>query len=178
MVPDVVFINGSFGVGKTTVAMLLQAQLPGSRIYDPEWTGPWLRAVSRFVPLKGTGTDDFQDFPLWRVSVVAGVRASRVLARGPVLVPMTFYRLAYREQVAKGLQRAGLSMRSICLVASRASIRARLRKRGDDPDGKWLSRKIERCLAAHGDPRFGEPVDTERRTSEEVVEEIRRLLEL
>jgi broad-specificity NMP kinase len=39
----IVVINGSFGVGKTTVAKLIRRSLPGSAIYDPEWVGFVLR---------------------------------------------------------------------------------------------------------------------------------------
>jgi deoxyadenosine/deoxycytidine kinase len=35
----IVVINGSFGVGKTTVAKLLRKAFPGSVVYDPERTG-------------------------------------------------------------------------------------------------------------------------------------------
>jgi len=32
----IIFINGSFGVGKTTVAEKLVSRLPDSLLYDPE----------------------------------------------------------------------------------------------------------------------------------------------
>ncbi len=173
---DVVLINGSFGVGKTSVARRLRARLPGSRLYDPEWMGRPIRALARMVPLQGAGTDDFQDFALWRRSAIAGIRLFRALGRGPVLVPMAFYRLEYLTEITDGLAKHGLSARRFCLRASRAAIQARLRRRGDDPDGGWLASKVERCLSAHLDPRMGEAVDTEGLEVEAVAAEILRRL--
>lgn len=39
---SVILINGSFGVGKTSVARALRARLAHSAIYDPEVVG-WVR---------------------------------------------------------------------------------------------------------------------------------------
>ncbi|MEY4582409.1 MAG: hypothetical protein RL701_7112, partial [Pseudomonadota bacterium] len=70
---QVILINGSFGVGKTTVARVLRRLLPGSRIYDPEQLGFVLQRLARWLPLRGRGTDDFQDLVLWRRSVAFGI---------------------------------------------------------------------------------------------------------
>jgi hypothetical protein len=39
-----VFINGPFGVGKTSVANVLVERIPGAMIYDPEKVGSFLRS--------------------------------------------------------------------------------------------------------------------------------------
>jgi predicted kinase len=54
----VILINGSFGVGKTTVARLLRDALPGSVIYDPEWAGFVLRRRPR-RGRRSRASDDF-----------------------------------------------------------------------------------------------------------------------
>src|SRR5262245_33948031 len=51
----ILMINGSFGVGKTTIAKLLRASLPGSAIYDPEWAGFIFRRLPKWIKLKGSG---------------------------------------------------------------------------------------------------------------------------
>src|SRR5437763_7193801 len=99
----VVIINGSFGVGKTTVARLLRGVLHGSVIYDPEWVGMALMRLPKRFGLKGR--DDFQDVALWRSSVAAGVRLFRSFARGPVIIPMTFSRRDYLDEVVAGIGR-------------------------------------------------------------------------
>ncbi|MCY1691743.1 hypothetical protein OVA29_14550 [Exiguobacterium sp. SL14] len=40
----IIWINGTFGVGKTTAATGLQQRWSGSHIFDPEETGYFLRA--------------------------------------------------------------------------------------------------------------------------------------
>src|SRR5947199_6633658 len=101
----VVMLNGSFGVGKSTVARLLRSSLPGSLIFDPEWAGLVLMRLPGWIRLKGSGSDDFQNVEMWRRSAVAGARLFRSIARGPVIVPMTFSRRAYFDEITSGIRR-------------------------------------------------------------------------
>jgi hypothetical protein len=176
----IVMINGSFGVGKSTVAKLLRGALPGSAVYDPEWVGSVLMRLPGWIKLRGAGTDDFQDIALWRKSAVAGTRLFRLFARGPLIVPMTFSRRAYFDEVVAGVRRLSPELRVFCLRASLPTIKDRLARRGaptEGPGAEWLARRIEECADAHGDPHFGEPVDTEGRSAREVAEEIVRRLQ-
>jgi predicted kinase len=59
-----VWINGPFGVGKTTAAQRVHERDSRWRIFDPEWVGYMLRAH-----LAGVSFDDFQDLPAWRTLV-------------------------------------------------------------------------------------------------------------
>ncbi len=113
----IVMINGSFGVGKTTVAKLLSDALPWSAVYDPEIVGSVLMRLPNWIKLKGSGTDDFQDIDLWRNSVVAGAWLSRFLVPGPVIVPMTFSRRDYFDEVVTGIKRFEPDLRVFCLMA-------------------------------------------------------------
>src|ERR1044071_5586680 len=110
----VLMLNGSFGVGKSTVARLLRGALKGSLIYDPEWAGSVLMRLPAWVGLKGAGSDDFQNIELWRRSAIQGVRLFRRLARGPVIVPMTFSSRAYFDEVTEGLRRHDAELRAFC----------------------------------------------------------------
>ena len=170
----IVLLNGSFGVGKTTVARLLRGRLAGSALYDPEWAGFVLMRLPSWVKLAGSGTDDFQDIALWRRSAVAGTRLFRYFALGPVIVPMAFCRRAYFDEVVAGLRRLDPELRVFCLKASLATVRQRLVGRGATTarEEAWLERRIIECARAHRDPRFGEPVETEGRSAGEVTEEI------
>jgi len=171
----VVMLNGSFGVGKTTVARLLRDSFPGSVIFDPEWAGLVLMRLPGWVKLKGSGSGDFQNIELWRRSAVAGARMFRLFARGPVIVPMTFSRRAYFDEVVTGITRFDPELRAFCLKASLATVRGRLAGRGskiEGPGSEWIARRIVECVDAHADPHFGEPVDTEERSAREVTEEI------
>ena len=159
----VIMLNGAFGVGKTTVAQLLRAALPGSVIYDPEWVGYYLRRLPRWVALSGAGTDDYQDIDLWRKSVVVGVRLFHGFARGPVIVPMTFTHRPYFDEIVQGIRRFDPTLRIFCLRASLPTLRHRLTARGfaSSEEDAWLARRIVECAAAHQDPHFGESVETE-----------------
>ena len=83
--PLVVWINGAFGVGKTSVAEELVTLLPGAILFDPELLGTLLRMV---IPLHEQ-TDGFQDIPAWReLSRDAVVPLARTRP-GAVVAPMT-----------------------------------------------------------------------------------------
>ena len=171
----IVVINGSFGVGKTTVTKLLREAFPGSAVYDPEWAGLALMRLPTWVGLKGAGTDDFQDIDLWRRLTVAGVRLFGLFARGTLIVPMTFSRRAYLEEVVAGLRRHDPETRIFCLRAGLPTVRGRLAGRGtkvEGPGSEWIARRIVECAKAHRHPGFGEPVDTEGRSAREVAEHI------
>lgn len=58
----VIWINGAFGVGKTTVANLLKAKMINSIIFDPEIAGTMLNKVYPEEMKK----DNFQDYIEWR----------------------------------------------------------------------------------------------------------------
>ena len=118
----VILINGSFGVGKTSVARALRGALSGSRIYDPEYAGagPW--RIARWVPMDGSDTDDFQDMPVWRRSVVLGTRLTCLLNPGPVVVPMTFDNPTYFAEVWTGIRAVEPTASAFCLTATLATI--------------------------------------------------------
>jgi hypothetical protein len=171
----IVMINGSFGVGKTTVARLLREATNGSRIYDPEWAGIALMRLPTWIKINGSGTDDFQDIALWRRSVPTGIKLVRLLAKGPVIVPMTFSNKAYFDEVMTGVRRLDPASRVFCLKASLAIVRSRLVNRGerlDAPGSEWMVRRISECEQAHRGSDFGEPVETEDRTAKQVAEDI------
>ena len=168
-------INGSFGIGKTTVARLLRKALPGSLIYDPEWFGVALMRVGRLFRIARWQTDDFQHIPLWRTSVSNGVGLFSRVASGPVIVPMTFSSREYFDQVLSEMNAGGLEPQVFCLAASLETIQRRLANRRLDPTGQqalWLERRILECVLAHADSHFGESVDAEHRSPNDIAHEI------
>lgn len=56
----IVWVNGAFGAGKTTLAEELSRWLPDAVLFDPESVGYMLR---HWVAVP---TGDFQDLPSWR----------------------------------------------------------------------------------------------------------------
>jgi chloramphenicol 3-O-phosphotransferase len=170
----IVVLNGSFGVGKTTVARLLRGALAGSAIYDPELVGIVLRRLPTWLKLEGAGSGDFQNMPLWRQSAVSGTRLVRFVTKGSVLVPMAFSRRDYYDEFVAGIG-AFDDVRVFCLRASLPTIERRLKERGDldsGPGAEWIARRIVECAEAHVDRHFGEAVDTENRPARDVADEI------
>lgn len=59
----IVWINGAFGSGKSTIADLLTKRLKPSYVYDPEQVGYFLWSV---FPESMKRTGNFQHIPMWR----------------------------------------------------------------------------------------------------------------
>lgn len=159
---EVVWINGAFGAGKTSVARGLRRRIPRSRVVDPELIG--------FVVLRlpGRHRADFQRSPLWRWATVTAVRAAALF--GPVIVPMTVVEDDVLDDVVGSLQRKGGDVRMVALVVGEEELRTRLRRRGSE--GRWGEAQIQRCIQAVGTPRFGEPISAEGRPIEAVTDAV------
>ena len=85
----IIFINGSFGVGKTTVTTQLAEHLPNAMLYDPELVGAILREMTHGIRSGKEDSDDFQDIGLWR-SLTGVIAGHLQTAYGRTLViPMT-----------------------------------------------------------------------------------------
>ncbi|MFN8443786.1 MAG: AAA family ATPase [Caldilineaceae bacterium] len=174
----IILINGSFGVGKSTVAEILQDKLPNSRIYDPEVAGSILMRLPSWIKLRGAGTGDFQNIDLWRKSVSFGIRLSRTINRGPIIVPMAFDRHDYLNEISQAIRRFDPDLRLFCLRASLPTIHERLRQRGAlaDSGSEWVLRRSAECTLAHADPAFGLPIDTDNASAEQVADTLLKQL--
>ena len=171
----VIMLNGSFGIGKTTVARLLRQALPGSSIYDPELFGVGLLRLGKWFRVKRWRTDDFQHIPLWRKSVAAGIQLCRRFVGDPVIVPMAFSDRDYLDEVVTDLNSRGDAPRLFCLIADLETVQLRLLERKLKPKSKeavWSDRRSRECVAAHRDSYFGESINTKDRTAREVAEDI------
>ena len=93
----IVWLNGPFGVGKTSVARALLEAKPDWSLLDPEVRGDEL---VRQWP----GVDDFQDLPEWRKAVVED--AVERAGTGDLVIPMTIWRLEYYREIMDGLKGA------------------------------------------------------------------------
>ncbi len=164
----VVLLNGAFGVGKTTVARKLVERIPGSALFDPEAIGFVLRRLPRFVPLRGRGSDDFQDLALWRALTVRFVRFGLRL-RPTLIVPMAFTNREYLDEIRAGLHARDARVLHFCLTAPLPVVESRLRARGAEA---WSFRRAAECCEVHVDPFFAVHVPTEDRTPDAIADEI------
>jgi hypothetical protein len=168
----VTFLNGAFGIGKSTVARSLRGKLPKTVIYDPEIVGFVLRRLPRWVPLKGRDTGDYQDMPLWRELTVSGIRLARVGWQN-IIVPMAFSNFSYLSSVREKVRKYEPEIHHFCLVAPFEAVEERLLKRGSDPvSSAWEFRRARECCEAHAGIDFREHVPTAQRSVDAVVEDL------
>ena len=125
--PVIIWINGGFGAGKTTLAQELHRRLPDAVVYDPEDVGLMLW---KWVPHKG----DFQHLPSWRELVVATALSLRRHHADTLIVPMSLIRDAYRAEILGGLADAGEEVLHVFLEASADVLRDRLNARNPEAD--------------------------------------------
>lgn len=166
----IIMINGAFGVGKTTVATLLNEQLPNSMLYDPEEVGFLLRNVTQGILTPSEKTDDFQDIALWPELVVeVGKRLFAKYGRS-LITPMTITNPTYFTTIRDGLA-AVAPLHHFCLVANEATLRQRLLKR-ENIEGTWCFQQISRCITAFQSDLFAQHIDTNRVNAQTIVTQI------
>jgi predicted kinase len=122
----IVWINGGFGAGKTTLAQELRRRLPDAVVYDPEDVGLMLW---KWMPPGG----DFQHLPSWRELVVATALSLRRHHAETLIVPMSLIRDAYRAEILDGLADAGEEILHVFLEADAGVLRERLNARVTHP---------------------------------------------
>jgi hypothetical protein len=153
-VPVIIWLNGGFGSGKTTLAQELHRRLPDALVYDPEDVGLMLW---RWLPAGG----DFQHLPSWRELVVATAVSLRRHHAQTLVVPMSLVRDAYRDEILGGLADAGEDVLHVFLEADAEVLRERLdaRARALHPESPgW-----EPGAVAMGLPPVAESVAAARR---------------
>ena len=164
----IVWINGAFGAGKTSVARRIVERCPGAMLFDPEQIGFLLRRL-----LPRIDADDFQDLPIWRELTGRLIAEAAAGVAGPIVVPMTIARRDYLDEIVGGLRRRGLEVRHFTLTVSAETLRRRLRRRLDWPASRrWALARVDACVAALADPAFAEPIETEGLSVADVAERV------
>jgi predicted kinase len=126
----IIWLNGGFGAGKTTLAEELRRRLPSAVVYDPEDVGLMLW---KWLPRNG----DFQHLPSWRELVVATALSLRRHHADTLVVPMSLIRDAYRTEILGALADAGEEVLHVFLAADAAVLRERLDARVTQPGRDW-----------------------------------------
>jgi hypothetical protein len=141
----IVWINGPFGVGKTTTVEELRGLLPEALIFDTELIGYALRSTLAVThPVA-----DFQDWAPWRESVVAVLAALDRYTGRVVLVPQTVVVQDYWTEIAEGLRSQGVELRAFTLDASTEEHEKRIADDGAVPPAtaQW---RLARAVDFHG----------------------------
>jgi hypothetical protein len=124
----IIWLNGTFGAGKSATAAELAGMLPAARQFDPEWVGYMLKAN-----LADQEFTDFQQLAPWRTLVpavmaeVIGLTGQHLVAVQTVLVE------SYWRELLAGLDARSLSVFHVLLHAEPAVLEARIRADADEP---------------------------------------------
>jgi len=155
----IIWINGAFGAGKTTLATELARAIEPCIPFDPELAGSLLQ---RTVPAASSG--DFQDLPVWRDTVVSIALNLRRRYQTPLIIPMTLVVPEYRREIFGALSMAGERLFHVFLNVDAATLTKRIVAQVIDPRDPahdagvraWRLGQIQSCLNA----RASLPPDT------------------
>lgn len=127
----IIWLNGTFGAGKTTTAGLLGSRIDGSRVFDAEMVGYMLGTIPDMPSL-----GDFQHWPPWRRLVVETAVSVLEYVGGTLVVPQTVLVERYWREISSGLAEAGVAVRHVVLHAGRETLRHRIMNDGAD-NRRW-----------------------------------------
>ncbi|MEV7989530.1 AAA family ATPase [Micromonospora sp. NPDC085948] len=147
----VIWINGAFGAGKTTLSQQLTTEDPQLLMFDAELPGFMLREI---VP--PPVSDDFQDLRVWRRSVADTAIALLEEYGRTLVVPMTVVVPSYLDEIFSRLRAHNVLVDHFFIDVPTGVLRTRIAEQSvwpDDPvrDAQvcaWRLKQIARCGAA------------------------------
>jgi hypothetical protein len=147
----IIWINGAFGGGKTTLAEELHRRLANALPFDPEYVG---FILVKWAPPAASG--DFQDIPLWRKLVVEFAVGLASEYGRPLIVPMTVVNASYRDEIFGAIAKAGHTVLHVFLDVPAPELRRRIDAQvlvDDNPEADARARQfrlgnVDRCVAA------------------------------
>jgi gluconate kinase len=163
----ILWINGTFGAGKTTVAYELHRRIENAFVYDPERLG---YVLMKNVP-KEISKSDFQDYPLWRESNYKLLKAISQEYDGVIIVPMTLTNVDYFNEIIGSLRKHGIDVKHFTLSASKQTIEQRLRKRLEGRNS-WAYQQMDGRIKDLEKPLFKKDIQTDDKSIGQVVKSI------
>lgn len=164
----IIWINGCFGVGKTSISEKLHEQIKDSFIYDPEIAGQFIWGNSpKCIARKG----DFQDIPMWRDINYQMLKHIYNNYSGMIIVPMTLVNKEYYNQIVGKLTIDGACIKHFILTAQKSTILKRLKRRGEK-SGSWAEMQIDRCQSAFIKDIDGIKIESDNKSIKEITNTI------
>lgn len=165
----ILWVNGAFGSGKTTISYELNRRLPNSYVYDPENVGYFIR---KNVP-KQILKNDFQDHVIWREINFSFLQTISNEFPGIIIVPMTIVNPQYFNEIVSKLRANAIEVNHITLLANRETLLKRLKSRGDN-ENSWPAKQIDRCISSLSKEMFQIHIQTDNLDPEEIIIRIAR----
>ena len=165
----IIWLNGPFGVGKTTLANLLHQEIPDSILYNPEHLGDFFQEI---LP-KAVCPEDFQDYPIWRQTTVQIIRDLATKTGKVIIVPMTVFKKEYCQEIIEQGLIEDMCVQHYILVAEKETILDRLNKRTQE-NNNWALKHLDNCLQAFEDQIPGRKIETDSLTVDELAEIVLR----
>ena len=166
----IIWINGAFGSGKTTVAFELHRRIKNSIVYDPENVGYFMWKNSSGILKKG----DFQDIELWREMNYKMLKLISDNHDGLIIAPMTLVNPEYYQEIIGRLRDDGTEIRHFILYASAETIIKRLKRRsfGRLKRESFAVDSIGRCINSFDNYITEEKILIDDKTPDDIVAEI------
>lgn len=117
----IIWLNGTFGAGKTATAAELLPMTASARLFDAETVGQLLRQHLADVPVT-----DFQHWPAWRPLVVATAAELTEQTGQHLIAPQTVMHAPYWEEIQDGLTTRGIEVFHVLLDADETVLRQRI----------------------------------------------------
>jgi len=167
----IIWLNGAYGVGKTTVAEILAGKLENSLLFDAEAVGDAVR---------GNYPDDpygyiYEDYPLWCDFCYQLLADIHNKFHKNILVPMTLLRESSYQHILKPLADSGIEIKLFVLEASYQTICERILKRGEE-EGCWCMENIEMAQTGTRILPGGSTIMTDNKRAEDIAQMILDML--
>lgn len=163
----IIWINGAFGAGKTTIATELNNRIQPSFLYDPENIGDIFRSNLPTCMQKS----DFQYYPEWRKWNTYLLKKIYQEYDGDVIVPMTLYKPEAVEGIIHCLKNDPIPLCHIQLDVSKETIITRLQERPPDLI-EWGESKVDEIIDAFKSVPQHEKINNDGVPLEQVVNDI------
>lgn len=146
----IIWIDGPFGAGKTTLATRLCEKRSDLLVLDPEEIGYVVKTVVAMPP-----SGNYQDLPFWRRLTVQAIAELRDHYPQDIAVPMTLLNPAHRDEIFSAVRSIDSSFIHFYLNVDREILCERIVGQSMHPDESrneqirtWRLAQVESCLSA------------------------------
>lgn len=172
----IIWINGSFGAGKTTLSKKLIESIPNSVLFDPEQVG---FIIHRTVP--ESKKIDFQSFKLWRSLVIDFINGLEKEFGKILIIPMALVVPEYQDEIFNALEASRRDFFHFYLDIEEQLLRSRISNQREmsAETNQWRLDQVERCLRAKSTmPKDTIFLNSGELRPEELVEQVKHYTQL